>query len=114
MNHATVSQEIPECIAACNACHEVCLETVAHCLHQGGAHAESRHIRLLLDCAEICQACANFMLRGSDLHTGVCALCADICQRCAEDCSRTSDDGEMRACAEECRACAQSCMSMTR
>ena len=114
MNHANVSPIIRDCISACTACHEVCVETVDHCLRKGGTHAEPHHIRLLLDCAEICQACANFMLRGSDLHTGVCAVCAEVCQRCAEDCGRMSDDEEMRSCAEKCRECAQSCMSMTR
>ena len=38
-----------DCIRNCTDCHTICLETVAHCLGKGGAHAESRHIRLLLD-----------------------------------------------------------------
>lgn len=114
MHHANVPARMRECISACTACHDVCVETVAHCLHKGGSHAGPHHIRLLLDCAEICQASANFMLRGSDLHTDVCAVCADVCQRCAEDCGRMSEDEEMRSCAEICRACAESCMGMAR
>jgi hypothetical protein len=31
---------------------------------------------LLLDCAEICQTAANFMLRNSELHSRTCAVCA--------------------------------------
>lgn len=52
----------------------------------GGRHAEDAHIQLLLDCAEICQTSANFMLRGSELHGRTCAVCADACQRCAASC----------------------------
>ena len=33
---------------------------------------------VLLDCAEICQTSANFMLRGSPLHTNTCAACAIV------------------------------------
>ena len=74
--------------------------------------AEAAHVRLLLDCAEICQTSANFMLRGSDLHMRTCAVCAEVCQRCAESCERMGDDTQMRACAEECRRCADSCHRM--
>ena len=76
-------------------------------------HAEPNHIRLMMDCAEICQTSANFMLRGSDLHHLTCAACAEICDRCAADCDRMSDDPRMAACAEECRRCAESCRQMS-
>jgi hypothetical protein len=66
----------------------------------------------LLDCAEICQTSANFMLRGSELHSRTCWACAEICERCARDCERLSDDAYMRACAEACRRCANSCKHM--
>ena len=74
-------------------------------------HAEAAHIRLLLDCAEICQTSANFMLRGSDLHARVCAVCAEVCERCAQDCE-TFEEDFMQACAQECRRCAESCRRM--
>jgi hypothetical protein len=99
------------CIDICQECHSVCLETVIHCLQMGGEHAEPNHIRLLLDCAEICQTSANFMLRGSDLHGLTCATCAEVCDRCAEDCERF-DDAQMKRCAETCHRCAESCREM--
>ena len=85
-SHAThqMSPEMQQCIQNCMECHRICLETVPHCLQMGGKHAEAAHIRLLLDCAEICQTSANFMIRGSDLHTRTCAVCAEVCERCAE------------------------------
>jgi hypothetical protein len=87
---------------------------MAHCLHMGGRHVEANHLTLLLDCAEICQTSANFMLRGSDLHSRTCAVCAEVCERCAESCERFTDDAMMQQCAQVCRSCAQSCREMAR
>jgi hypothetical protein len=101
-----------QCIRDCLDCHRVCLETVTYCLQQGGRHTEAAHIRLLLDCAEICQTSANFMIRGSDLHGRTCAVCAEVCRRCAEACEGFGDDRQMRRCAEACRRCAESCRQM--
>jgi hypothetical protein len=114
--HAHMGTQLDErmvaCIRECTNCHAVCLETVTHCLQMGGPHAEANHIRLLLDCAEICQTSANFMLRNSDLHGLTCGVCADVCERCAEDCARFTDDDVMQRCAETCRRCAASCREM--
>ena len=105
-------QEMERCIELCQECHAICLRMVPHCLEKGGRHAEPGHVRLLLDCAEICQTSADFMLRGSDLHTETCRVCAEVCQRCAEDCDRLGDDPMMRQCAEVCRRCAEACLRM--
>lgn len=105
-------QAMQQCIEHCFACHRICLQTVNHCLTMGGRHAETGHIRLLLDCAEICQTSANFMLRQSDFHALTCGVCAEICQRCAEDCARFGDDQMMQQCAQLCLRCAESCRQM--
>jgi hypothetical protein len=110
--HSMVDERMRACIQECQNCHNVCLETIHHCLEIGGDHAESNHIRLMLDCAEICQTSANFMLRMSDLHTETCGVCATVCERCAQDCERFGDDQMMQRCAEVCRSCAQSCREM--
>lgn len=112
MQH-TMSQEMQNCIANCTRCHQICVMTTTHCLQMGGKHTEPHHIQLLLDCAEICQTSANFMLRGSDFHPRTCGVCAEICIRCAEDCERLAQgDQQMQACADMCRQCAQSCQQM--
>lgn len=96
-------------------CHDICLQTVSHCLDKGGEHARREHITLLLDCAEICQSAANFMLRNSELHVRVCAVCAEVCERCAEDCERlAAGDEMMQQCAQTCRRCADACREMSR
>lgn len=107
------SPEMQQCLTNCLDCHRICLATVPHCLQMGGQHAAATHIGLLLDCAEICQTSANFMLRMSDFHTRVCAVCAEICDRCAQDCQQLANgDALMQQCAETCRRCAESCRQM--
>jgi hypothetical protein len=100
------AKRMQQCIEECTTCHDVCLETAAHALESGGAHA-----RLLLDCAQICQTSADFMLRGSDLHTRTCFVCAEVCDRCAEECERM-EGAEIDRCADACRSCAESCRRM--
>ena len=92
-------------------CHRSCEQTVVHCLAQGGAHATRDHIRLLMDCSEICALNGDFLSRGSDFHRQSCQACAIICEECAEDC-RKFDDPIMRSCAELCRSCAESCREL--
>ena len=127
---------LQECIENCTRCHTVCVETFNYSLWLGGRYNESVHLRLLLDCAEICQTSANFMLRGSDLHREVCRACAVICENCAKDCerytvpgegagapmsrhsgpsgvSKEDGDSQLKYCAEVCRQCAQSCREMS-
>ena len=113
MNHDHVSEEMRRCAEECQRCHNVCLETISHCLHMGGEHADPHHIRLMMDCVQICQTSADFMLRGSDLHHEVCRTCSVVCEKCADDCARMADDQQMRTCAEECKRCAESCREMS-
>jgi hypothetical protein len=103
--------EMRRCIELCTECHNVCVETLARCLQHGGEHAEPAHVRLMLDCAEICQTSANFMLRGSELHGRTCGVCADVCERCARDCAGFAEEF-MQRCADACRRCAESCRQM--
>lgn len=110
-----VSQDMAKCIQDCLDCHSSCLNTVSYCLQKGGHHAEPSHLKILMDCAQICQTAADFMLRGSELHREVCDVCADVNERCADDCERHSDggkDAQMQSCAEVCRRCLQSCRQM--
>ncbi|MDH6059952.1 four-helix bundle copper-binding protein [Chrysosporum bergii ANA360D] len=104
-----VNRDLRDCIQNCWDCHSICLNTVTYCLQEGGRHADPNHIRLMLDCAEICSTSANFMLRNSDLHTRTCDVCAMVCERCADDCDSIGSNGQMKACADMCRRCAESC-----
>ena len=110
----TQNEGLQRCIDECQSCHDICVETTAHCLSQGGRHAEADHISTLLDCAEICAVSANFMLRDSRFHRRTCEVCAEVCDACAKSCEAVGDDDAMRRCAEECRRCAESCRQMAR
>lgn len=104
--------DMRQCIEDCLACHRLCVEALAYCLGKGGRFAEAKHLRLLMDCAEVCQTSANFMLRGSELHPHTCFACSEVCGRCAESCARMGDDAVMKACADLCTRCSDSCWKM--
>jgi hypothetical protein len=104
------NEQMKQCIDNCQKCHATCLQMAAtHCLERGGKHVEAEHFRLMMDCAEICQTSANFVLRGSTHHAHVCAECADICEDCARSCEAV---GDMDECVAACRACAVSCRAL--
>jgi len=103
--------DMETCIQNCTTCHRTCSEALAHILKKGGKHADAALALLLLDCIEICQTSADFMIRGSLRHKLTCGVCAQICSRCAEACAAI-DDEQMRRCAEICRRCAESCRQM--
>ena len=87
------SEQTLVCIQNCQDCHRACLQTLAYCLRQGGRHAEGDHLRLLMDCADICLTSAAFMIRGSDLHAHTCAAvpkCAGGAPRNVTACRTTS------------------------
>jgi hypothetical protein len=113
MAHVESNAAMRSCIDECQSCHEVCVETITHCLSMGGKHAEAEHIRTLMDCAQICTTSADFMLRGSSSHSDICDACADICDDCADSCEAL-DGAEMKRCADQCRRCAESCREMAK
>lgn len=107
------NETIERCIDECLNCHRICIETLNHCLSIGGKHAAPKHIRLLLDCAQICATSADFMLRKSEFHSRTCGSCAELCAACADSCQEIGPhDRTMQRCAEACRSCGYSCRSM--
>lgn len=110
MSQLYITPEREQCLRDCTECHEVCLNTASvHCLEMGGKHVEPRHFRTMLDCAQICQTSADFLLRGSDLHMHTCRACAEICEACALSCEEVEG---MPECVDACRRCAESCRAM--
>jgi hypothetical protein len=102
-----------KCVEDCARCYKACTETLKHCTEMGGVHVETNHLMLLKDCAEICKASEDFMLRGSMHSKCLCDECAKICDLCAESCEAVDpNDPVMKECAKICRECAASCRSM--
>lgn len=102
------------CVQAAADCHQFCIETIVYCRQRGGIYAEPVHLRILLDCAEICQTTTDLMLRGSDLSMALCHLCADAAERCAFSCDQFAGERQTRACAEASRRCALLCRELSR
>jgi hypothetical protein len=97
-------------IEATSLCHQICLHTAMnHCIETGGKHIKAKHLRLMLNCAEICQLSANFQLTGSHFLNRLYELCAEICEACATECDEI---GHMDTCVEACQRCADSCRQM--
>lgn len=110
MAHAALNQAMQKCIQDCLNCYRVCREmAMNHCLETGGRHVEPHHFRLMLNCADICETAADFMLSNSDMHAKVCGVCAEVCEACARSCQ---DIGDMEECVRACRQCAESCWQM--
>jgi hypothetical protein len=109
MAHTNPPAEISQCIDSCTTCHRACLDAAGYCLQQGGVHAAADHVGLLLDCAQICNTTADFLIRSAPLHAGVCGACADVCDKCADSCDQFTGDAAMAACASACRSCAAAC-----
>lgn len=98
-----------ECIRLCRECHSSCLEAVSYCVRLQGYYAELGHLRLLEDCAKICEVTVDFMLRGSETRGALLELCADVSERCARDCERFDYDQRLLDGAAACRRCADGC-----
>src|SRR4051812_11316954 len=81
-----MSGQMQTCIENCQDCHTLCIQTAQYCLTLGGKHASADHIRVLLDCADACQTCFNFMSRMSPYHPKYCGNCADLCRACTDSC----------------------------
>lgn len=105
--------EMKKCIQLCRDCQAMCTQTIAHCLKLGGRHAAPDHIRLLVDCAQMCATATDYMLRESPFHDRICRLCSDLCKQCGKDCEQVAGDDQMlKQCIEMCRKCAGSCERM--
>lgn len=107
-----MSGEMEACIQNCLDCYKICSQLLSHCLEKGGKHADPQHIKLLEDCAKICNISADFMLRNSAYYSSLCEVCAEICIACAESCEAIADDEMMKQCVDICKKCASSCEKM--
>ena len=98
-----------ECADRCLAAYRECEENIPRSVDKGHA---VEHVRVLVDCAELCRTTAGFLLRDSEHHALACAACAELCAACAESCDAFHGDVDMERCARACRACVESCHAM--
>lgn len=107
------THELQHCIDNCQDCYRICAETLTYCLESGKRHHQAEHLKLLMDCMELCQIASNFMMRASDLHKHVCAACSAACDRCAESCESFEDDEVLMMCSDACQRAAESCKEVS-
>ena len=111
MHHRT-DPALDHCIEQCWSCRDTCQSTLFnYCIDMGGPHVDAGHVRLMMDCIEMCQTSADFMTRNSQLYGLICAACGEACEACAKSCDAIGD-AEMQKCAESCWRCARSCREM--
>src|SRR5262245_33461814 len=99
-------------LEACQECSRLCLALANHYQKRGAPQAEMKYIRLLLDCAEICQTATEFLPRASALHLTICNACAVICLKCGAFCEGFTEDALLQVCAASCRRSAVACQSL--
>jgi len=104
---------IMDCIGATTRCANECQESIDYCLRQGGKHVQPHHMKSMVDCAEVCRICDDYLLRRSEHMREICEICADVCETCAESCSGMTGDKKMEECADVCNRCAEACRNMT-
>jgi hypothetical protein len=109
-----MSDQMASCVDDCIKCYRKCEETLAYCLQQGGKHADPEHIKLMMECAEICRLSASSMMRGTTQSRAISTACAEVCRACAKSCDAFGDDEKMKECAATCFKCADSCESMSK
>jgi hypothetical protein len=108
-----ISPQMRECIESTSECYTVCAETLNYSLDGGRSLADELHLRLLIDCCEVCQTTQNTLLRSSDLGMMLAAVCVEACEKVAESCRRVDgSDEKLTACAEVCDRTADCCRQL--
>jgi hypothetical protein len=111
--HVAEADANPLLLACVEACDD-CQRTLRDAVRGGADGASTRAVRrLLLDCAEICEATANYACAGSVFLPEMVAACVRLCDECGAACEAVPDDAAMDACAEACRRCARACFAPT-
>ncbi|BAC88360.1 four-helix bundle copper-binding protein [Gloeobacter violaceus] len=110
---SNVQDQMQQCIDLCLKAHDLCLASAMRRIELGGEAAGLAPVRLLLDCAELCQTHANLMSRRSEYHARLSPICAAVCEQVAAHSEMAGDDPQFQACAEACRRAGESCQKMT-
>ncbi len=101
-----------KCIDACNKCAQACYECFTACLNEPDTNARKNCIKLLVECAMMCQMSAATMSMDGQFAKPHCQMCAQICKKCAQECSMFKDT-HCQKCADICRMCEAECNAMS-
>lgn len=108
-----LSYNMQECVDKLLECYKVCSLCLQHCLSMGGKHVTEEHISAMIECEEMCQTSAEFLINDSKFAHELCGICARICDSCADSCLEVDEnDPTMKECARVCRETADACRIM--
>jgi hypothetical protein len=105
-------QQMWDCVSVCSDTQRSCLDTVRYCLDMGGRFSASGRIRVLLDCASMCQTTAEDSRHGSILYEQSASYCAHLCERVARELYPLAADDMIQACILACQRCAEYCQGI--
>lgn len=99
-----------ECIDACAECALACTACADACLGEENPRMLARCIRIDLDCADVCAATGQMLMRQLDVEWNIVESQVRACQTavrlCAEECDKHARRHDhCRICAEACRRC---------
>jgi hypothetical protein len=92
-------------------CAQACYECFNARLNGEDAVCDKRCVKMLVECAKMCETAAFIMSMDGKFVKRQCELVAEACTVCAEECARYKDES-CRKCAGVCRECAGDCREM--
>ncbi len=104
-------QQWKSCIDACLECAAICNYCANACTKEKDVEMMAECIRLDMECAAICYASAQLMSLGSDSAKSLCKFCASLCDACGMECGK-HNNVHCEKCAEACLHCAQECLKV--
>ncbi|URZ09165.1 four-helix bundle copper-binding protein [Clostridium felsineum] len=107
-----VTNQYQKCIDACVKCSQACYECFESCLNEPDIDRRRSCLKLLIECARMCEMSMAGMSMNSQFAKDHCKLCQVACDQCAKECSMFQDD-HCQKCADVCRTCASECASMS-
>lgn len=93
-------------------CAAMCCETWDILLNRSDVTMRKFQIKLLSDCASVCELCAKFIAENSVLIKSLCDYCAFVCEYCAKECLK-HNERESQMCGQMCLNCARDCRAFT-
>ncbi|OPJ58179.1 hypothetical protein CLORY_37430 [Clostridium oryzae] len=106
-----VANKYQACIDACEKCAQTCYECFEACINEPDLNTRRNCVKMLIECARICETSAALMSMNGMLAIEQCKMCADICDSCEKEC-RLYQDEHCQKCADVCRICASECRRM--
>jgi ketopantoate reductase len=98
------TEKYQQFIRELSTCAQACYECVDAGLGTPDSREKKDCLKLLMECAAMCQTAATLMSMDGKFIKRQCALCAEVCEVAARACTNV-DDAPFQKCAEVCAGC---------